>query len=78
MHVIAPTAQAPAYISGGSTHNVVIGKPLGYHPTNDRHKPGLKSAKKGLGSRCMHVILSHITWIAVVSRLHTIPYKHVT
>ena len=65
-HVIALFAQAPAYISGGSAHKVVIGKPLGYHPKEvdgscERHKPGLKSAKKGLGSSCMYVTLPHIT-----------------
>ena len=81
-HVIALFAQAPAYISGGSAHKVVIGKPLGYHPKEvdgscERHKPGLKSAKKGLGSSCMHAILSHITVVATLSRIHTIPHMHV-
>ena len=74
-------AQAPAYISGGSAHKVVIGKPLGYHPKEvdghcERHKPGLKSAKKGLGSSCMHVTLSHTTTVGMLSRLHTIPHMH--
>ena len=74
-HVIALFAQAPAYISGGSAHKVVIGKPLGYHP-KEVERPGMKTAKRGLGSSCMHVTLSHTTTVAMLSRLHTIPHMH--
>ena len=75
--MIALTAQAPAYIPGGSANKVVIGKPLGYHP-KEVEKPGLKSAKKGLGSSCMHVTLAHTIFVAILSRVHTIPHMHVT
>ena len=41
------TAEAPAYLKGGSSHKPKIGKALGYHPKEA--KSGQRSPKKGLG-----------------------------